>query len=176
MIDLGQGLHEHRIPAYVEQTGGGCATIYTGKPYHARDGQFQGKPCFRAVYPVVAGPGGFDWGGDRHTAYFGEFCIGPDDQGEGECYSSSTEKDTVRSLLDEMARQYKACEWAPLSDERIGKAATAGRGLRQDRFLADPPDRLWYMAATLLILTVEEVQEVTYLLTKEHYAGEWEID
>jgi hypothetical protein len=56
--------------AYVEQTGGGCATIYAYRS---------------ASYPerssgpwadVMAGPGSYDWDGTNHTAYYGEFSWG----------------------------------------------------------------------------------------------------
>jgi hypothetical protein len=62
------------IWAYVEQTGGGCATIYAGARYTNRFGD----PAFAAV----AGPGTFGWGQRPSIASPEEFFIGADDQGE----------------------------------------------------------------------------------------------
>jgi hypothetical protein len=64
--------------AYVEQTGGGCATIYAGEAYpdpasdHPAD----------MLWPAVAGPGWFEgpaW--TRARALLSDFSIGVDDQG-----------------------------------------------------------------------------------------------
>jgi hypothetical protein len=63
------------IPAYVEQTGGGCATIYAGVPYTDEIGD--------ARYPCLAGPGWFagpGWTAGR--GWVDEFCYGADDDGE----------------------------------------------------------------------------------------------
>lgn len=56
--------------AYVEQTGGGTATIYAGSVFTDAEGDPR--------YPVVAGPGWFEGPTDArgHTA---DFCVGPDD-------------------------------------------------------------------------------------------------
>jgi len=68
---------EHSVTAYVEQTGGGCATIYAGEPWDEAN--------WGNRYPAVAGPGWFDgpgWTlprGDLH-----DFYIGPDDDGESD--------------------------------------------------------------------------------------------
>lgn len=68
------------VVAYVEQTGGGVATIYaaarsreTGDP---RLWQARGEDFGR--YPILAGPGTFDWQGTDHVASLDEFFIGPD--------------------------------------------------------------------------------------------------
>jgi hypothetical protein len=63
-------IKDRGMPAQIEQTGGGCATIYVGTP--GADGLFQ----------AVAGPGWFEgpgWTNGRGT--FEEFCWGLDDFG-----------------------------------------------------------------------------------------------
>jgi hypothetical protein len=63
------------IPAYVEQTGGGCATIYAGEPAPDSHGDLR--------YPACAGPGVFNGPGwTNPSATTDEFYIGPDDDGE----------------------------------------------------------------------------------------------
>jgi hypothetical protein len=64
-------IEQRGIPAYVEQTGGGCATIMVGTPDADEN------------FPVLAGPGWFvgpGWTLGRGT--WEEFCWGRDDQGE----------------------------------------------------------------------------------------------
>lgn len=52
--------------AYVEQTGGGTATLYI----HKEEGDI----------PVTAGPGSFNWGAPNQSRFFvGEFYAGMDD-------------------------------------------------------------------------------------------------
>lgn len=64
---------EHGIAdAYVEQTGGGCATIYAGPTRHD-----PGEQELR--YAAIAGPGWFE--GYRARASSADFYIGPDDDG-----------------------------------------------------------------------------------------------
>jgi hypothetical protein len=67
------------VSAYVEQTGGGCATIYAAS--HRGEGepvlyQLPGEDWGR--WPIMAGPGSFDWHGTDHVASLDEFFIGPD--------------------------------------------------------------------------------------------------
>lgn len=63
------------IPAIVEQTGGGTATVYAGEPHD--DG---GDGAER--YPVAAGPGHFTGPGwTRGRAYREEFSVGVNDDG-----------------------------------------------------------------------------------------------
>jgi hypothetical protein len=47
-------IHRHGIWAYVEQTGGGCATIYAGAQYTNRKAG--------TTYAAIAGPGTYGWG------------------------------------------------------------------------------------------------------------------
>jgi hypothetical protein len=68
-----EALNARGVSAYVEQTGGGCATISIG--HQDPEGRFQ----------ALAGPGGFY--GPRFTkarGHVGDFCVGPDDDGESE--------------------------------------------------------------------------------------------
>jgi len=70
-------LNRYGVPAYVEQTGGGCATIYAGTAYPDDKGQDR--------YDAVAGPGWFDGPGfTLPRAETEEFYIGLDDDGESD--------------------------------------------------------------------------------------------
>lgn len=70
-------LHEeHRLEdAYVEQTGGGVATIYAGLSWE--------DPAIGTRWSAIAGPGSFSYTA-HSTADLAEFYVGPDDQGESE--------------------------------------------------------------------------------------------
>lgn len=59
------------IPASVQQTGGGTATIYAGATF---PGDERG--------PCVVGPGHYGWGQGPSAGNLFEFVIGPDDEGE----------------------------------------------------------------------------------------------
>lgn len=64
------------VPAYVEQTGGGCATIFAGVAYKDAEGDER--------FPAAAGPGWFTgphFSEPRASLY--EFGVGPDNDGEG---------------------------------------------------------------------------------------------
>ncbi|MEU4295404.1 hypothetical protein AB0E63_44900 [Kribbella sp. NPDC026596] len=50
--DVVDRIHEQGVWAYVEQTGGGCATIYAGAWRSVPDGRYD-----RTMYSAVAGPG-----------------------------------------------------------------------------------------------------------------------
>lgn len=76
-------LAEMKIAAYVEQTGGGCATIQAGDPYTDEHGDIR--------YPALAGPGWFDgpdWTLPR--ADITDFYVGADDDGEGDTVTVTT--------------------------------------------------------------------------------------
>lgn len=61
------------LPAFVDQTGGGCATVQIGD----RDAEGRYRWCI--------GPGRFDWDRpDDSTFYTGDLYVGPDDEGETE--------------------------------------------------------------------------------------------
>ena len=70
------------IPAYVEHTGGGCATIIVGAGQ--RPATDDGESMHDAI--LLAGPGWFDWDADTRPvpayALRGDFYVGPDDLGE----------------------------------------------------------------------------------------------
>jgi hypothetical protein len=123
-IDLDEVVRQVRktgVDAYVEHTGGGCATIYAGGQYidRAGDGRWQ----------AVAGPGWFE-GGPGEAGMFtlgrattDEFFIGPDDDGEsgpatdGEVASdrviSVTEDATEATVALLIVQQVAACSYRP---------------------------------------------------------------
>lgn len=58
------------LPAYVEQTGGGCATVLVGYP--GPEGE----------YTLAIGPGRFDWADSGRSAFWlADLYVGPDDHG-----------------------------------------------------------------------------------------------
>lgn len=77
-------LHYHLgVRAYVEYTGGGCATIYAGSARQVDGETFgDGTPVYR--YPCLGGPGWFTgpMGGARTTTVgdYTDFYVGPDDE------------------------------------------------------------------------------------------------
>lgn len=91
-------LKERNIPAYVEQTGGGCATIYAGEPDRT-DPQWP-------RYKALAGPGWFEgpgWSNGR--ADTSDFYVGPDDDGEGGYVISQadwTEADAAEAIAKQV--------------------------------------------------------------------------
>lgn len=92
-------IERHGLPARVEQTGGGVATLYVGE-YDA-DG--------RAL--AIAGPGWFEgpyWTEPRAT--FDEFSWGPDDDGESEHTMETAPRDLEELAADivEFARDIEA--------------------------------------------------------------------
>ena len=74
MDDIVQRVQEAGYHAFVEMTGGGCATIFAG-PVHEEEG-------YGARYAAIAGPGWFDGPGytiARAAAH--DFYVGVDDDG-----------------------------------------------------------------------------------------------
>jgi hypothetical protein len=74
------------VVAYVEQTGGGVATIYAAKRREGAEGgrdedvvlwQHPDEPGW-GRWPIMAGPGSFDWSGRNHEASLDDFYVGPD--------------------------------------------------------------------------------------------------
>lgn len=76
-------LHKKGIPAYVDMTGGGCATIFAGGKHVVLDGTEE-----RIDWDVAAGPGTYSHVADS-TASLEEFSVGPNDEGASECESLS---------------------------------------------------------------------------------------
>ena len=64
------------VPAVVEQTGGGCATILAG-PTRPRPEEPGGL-----AHAAIAGPGHYGWGRRPSVAALVELVVGPDDSGE----------------------------------------------------------------------------------------------
>jgi hypothetical protein len=92
IVDL---LAERGIASYVEQTGGGCATIQVGQP--VPDAAGDGR------YPVLGGPGWFEGPGwTRARADTADFSVGPDDDGIAEPWSAGPDT-TEADVADEIA-------------------------------------------------------------------------
>lgn len=96
-------LQKGGIPAYVEQTGGGCATIYAGGQHVHEERYPNGDVDRWNRWNVAAGPGWFegpDW--TQGTAALGEFSVSPNDEGESDCVS----------LPDSVTTHDEAVAWA----------------------------------------------------------------
>jgi len=86
----------HGVSAFVEQTGGGVATIYAGpirrqsaectcprsETLTEHDAECPVPAGGYARYAAIAGPGVYGWGQGPSTADLGDFYIGADDDGE----------------------------------------------------------------------------------------------
>jgi len=93
------------IPAYTEQTGGGCATIYIGNARRDAHGDLR--------YPLLAGPGWFagpGWTNPKGTT--ADLYIGPDDDGASEAWAATDDDttDTVAARIIEMAQDAAAAQ------------------------------------------------------------------
>jgi len=79
-----EDLARRGIPAHVEMTGGGVATIYVGKPRKlSAESAAELGVGFEAgdeFYPAVIGPGTFRPGASYGSAH--ELVVGPDDDGD----------------------------------------------------------------------------------------------
>jgi hypothetical protein len=109
-------LNQRGIPAYVEHTGGGTATIYAGGTYT--------DPYGDQRYQALAGPGMFTLGGAGATADLADFYIGPDDDGESEMNPEGAEPTCDRvtmpaagsaaeQVADLIAKQVAASRYQP---------------------------------------------------------------
>lgn len=68
---LAQLVRDAGVSAYVEQTGGNCATVFAGTTVTESDGYLR--------WTCAGGPGRFTWDHpDHHHGYLAEFFIGPD--------------------------------------------------------------------------------------------------
>lgn len=113
-------LHARGVAAYVEYTGGGCATIYAGEQYLDEEGERR--------YQAVAGPGYWHFGGVIPVAPTNDFYIGPDDDGESEfvgdgeiaCDRTISVLPTVTSaeVADLIAQQVAVCRYRGGDDVR----------------------------------------------------------
>lgn len=83
----------HGIPAYVEQTGGGCATVYAG-PF----------PRSAEYPPMMIGPGVFDWSGGPCYADTEDLSYGFGEYGEDGDYLN--EGATVAEIAETCAAAY----------------------------------------------------------------------
>jgi len=97
-------LHKVGIPAHVDMTGGGCATIFAGGRHVVVDGMEE-----RIDWDVAAGPGTYSYVA-ASTASLGEFAVGPNDEGASECVSLPDTITTAAGAVAWAADQIvKAC-------------------------------------------------------------------
>lgn len=95
------------VQAYVEQTGGGCATIYAGPlvPFeHSvwRAGVLTDEVSIEQRYKVAAGLGAYGWDKGDSVGSLAEFFVGPNDDGD------SGEGNEVADLAPTNTRQIAA--------------------------------------------------------------------
>lgn len=95
---------DYGIPAYVEQTGGGTATIYAG-PTHHEDG-------WGTRHAAAAGPGWFagpHW--TKGRGIVSDFFVGPDDDGSGDFADLATDSPLTGSWEHRAAALIVAQVW-----------------------------------------------------------------
>ena len=105
MNEVTEALHALGHPAYTEQTGGGCATIYAGPRWD--------EPGWGSRYAAIAGPGWFAnyrWTDPRGDT--DDFYVGADDDGVTDATSAKdmTVAEIVELIVAAIAR---AAEYAP---------------------------------------------------------------
>lgn len=98
------------IPAYVEMTGGGVATIYAGEAHDhtetIRFGPAAGETITYKRWQALAGPGWFE--GPGYTvarASRTDFYVGPDDEGESDPWCSvatTTDAEIVARIIEQV--------------------------------------------------------------------------
>jgi hypothetical protein len=123
---------EHQVPAYVEQTGGGTATIYAGWWFMNQEPQYRWEDGERIQvdaesvprFPAIAGPGWFEGPGwTKGRATVDDFYIGPDDDGEADPVTATrdwTERDAAAAI----ARQVKE---GPACGDGVAHEAPGGQ-------------------------------------------------
>jgi hypothetical protein len=109
-------LRARGIPAYVEQTGGGVATIYAGKLEPVQEPVYRWAPeggreragtTTVERWQAVAGPGWFEPGWQNPRADLSDFSIGPDDDGEAEPVYAAEDWDEEQ-VAEAIAKQVAA--------------------------------------------------------------------
>jgi hypothetical protein len=109
-------LHKNDVEAYVEQTGGGTATIYAGKQADHEEPRYVWRDGVReqvgtetwARFPVIAGPGWFEGPGwSKGRADTGDFTIGPDDDGESDDIFTASDADNEATVAAEILRRHR---------------------------------------------------------------------
>lgn len=93
------------VPCYVEMTGGGVATIYAGESFQ---GHGWSNTELDTMYPVLAGPGGFnspEYG--FSVGYLHDFYIGPDgDVDEFDTMTTDDDEQTIADAIVAMVPKY----------------------------------------------------------------------
>jgi hypothetical protein len=126
MVELAEAVVDRGVPAFIEHTGGGCATIFAGAlAFNPETGE--------ARWPACAGPGRYEFG--LVFADTEEFWIGPDDDGTTKPieaipgWSIDLMADaivaTVRSRAAEQRIIRAACAFVGTCWEAIGDEATS---------------------------------------------------
>lgn len=118
-------LRRRGVHSYVEQTGGGVATIYAG-PQHE-------EPGWGTRWACLAGPGWFDgplW--TLPVGDLGDFYVGPDDDGETEPLRTKREHTVadVADLIESVIRR-------GVEDSTFGHCDTCGAPCGPDGCSAD---------------------------------------
>jgi hypothetical protein len=109
-------LRKQDIPAYVEQTGGGVATIMVGEQTDREEPIYRWSEGNREQtgtqvvprYDVLAGPGSF--AGPGWTNAYGDtadLAVGPDDDGDSQYWTADPTRDTEEDVVAEIIRQYR---------------------------------------------------------------------
>ncbi len=132
--------------AYVQQTGGGCATIYAGEGFL--------DAASHPRYQILAGPGHYSWNADEDSlAVTEDFYVGPDDDGESGDIDDVRQLGvypqwTIESMLAiEIARQLDDFVWPAGAHQRLDhRAIDTARGWTYDRSLADEEDKVRELA------------------------------
>jgi hypothetical protein len=113
------------VAAYVEQTGGGVATIYAGPTRQ--------EPDYGKRFHTVVGPGEYGWGNAPSVMSLWELFIGPDDFGQVEGMDAwemgcRNERDVADLILVHVRyRREKEGEIAPGALARYGFTAGTAR-------------------------------------------------
>jgi hypothetical protein len=98
MQEVVDELHRRGVHAYVEQTGGGVATIYAGPQHEDEDEGMR--------WAALAGPGWFEGGSDGRSLFtlpradLADFYVGPDDDGETQDIWQANTETTVQQVAD----------------------------------------------------------------------------
>lgn len=110
------------VSAYVEQTGGGVATIFAGA--------IRQEEGYGDRYAAVAGPGTYGWGQRPSVADSVDFCVGADDSGETDpiyCAEVGAVTEVQIAMLI-AAQATKADPTIPLSGDEVEALGFDGTG------------------------------------------------
>jgi hypothetical protein len=164
--------------AYVEMTGGGCATIYAGPVVVDAAGDNR--------YALIAGPGSYGgrgFGRDEDSVASYDFCYGNDDDGEttpifvAETESEETIAALFLAFLDAKdGKRYAFIERAPTGEHitREWELIVAGQPTEWTMYEIDPASNLHAKGPFGFIDGNREPQFPTLEAAQEALAGNWE--